>query len=79
MQARSAAMQNRTTKKLCYYNGSNSMIDGEREREREGGRRREGERWMSRIKGQTHKSKFVKPTLTELHSTPHYAPLLSHS
>ena len=33
MQARSAGIQNR--KKLCYYNGSNSMIDREREKERE--------------------------------------------
>ena len=33
MQARSAAIQNR--KKWCYYNGSNSMIDRERERKRE--------------------------------------------
>ena len=76
------------TKKGCYYTGSNSTIERERERERERvseterekerGRRREGERWMSRIKGQTHKSKFGKPTLTELHSTPHYAPVLNH-
>ena len=50
----------------------------ESERVRRRGRRREGERWMSRIKGQTHKSKFAKPTLTELHSTPLYAPVLSH-
>ena len=43
-QARSAAIEN--TKKLCYYNGWNSMIDRERkrERERERGRERERER-----------------------------------
>ena len=49
-----------------------------REGVRQRGRRREGERWMSRIKGDTHKSKFAKPTLAKLHFTPHYAPVLSN-
>ena len=54
----------------------------ERKRERESETEREKERGRKvdvKNKGQAHKSKFAKPTLTELHSTPHYAPVLSHS
>ena len=51
----------------------------ERERERETEREKErGRKVDVKNKGQTHKSKFAKPTLTELHSIPHYAPVLSH-
>ena len=47
----------------------------ETEREKERGRKVD----VKNIKkGQTNKSKFAKPTLTELHSTQHYAPVLSH-
>ena len=67
MQARSAAIQNR--KKLCYYNGSNSMIDRDREsvceteREKERGRKVDvkNKRTNSQEQGTLEKNQALLP------------------
>ena len=73
MQARIAAIQNR--KKLCYYNGSNSMIDREREseteREKERGRKVDGKNKkdkLTRASLQSQLSQNCIPHRTTLHS-----------
>ena len=55
------------------------MIDRERERESETEREKERGRKVDVKNKRTNSQEQVsKPTLTELHSTPHYAPVLSH-